>query len=806
MSFDSSRFTFNPWNDFSGVVMQQGRVQLDSDWNEWLAELTRRIRAGTLDTLGRAVYPATTPNAFLIQGATDSSGKATISIGVGRMYVDGLLVENHGLPAPQSGGWIPPAVAPAAAQPGWDDALVELVGQNAILYTQQPYYPALSAGFQPFPDSGGPYLIYLDVWQREVTFLEDPGLIEKAVAVDTTGRMQTVWQVRYAQVGATDTCSTLGKSINWHPAPSAGRLSTGVVQSSPAGVCCLTPNTGYTGTENQLYRVEIHKSGIPTAATFKWSRDNASVASPVTAIHPGTNTSLAATSVLTVPSLGRDHVLSFAGGNWIEIIDDYLELDRQPGELHKIDSVDSVGLTITLVTPVSASFPANANTDPARHTRIQRWDQSGKVFQSDGTTVATDLDVTGTGDIPVPAAGISLILENGVTVSFGLDPSGTQFNQGDFWTFAARTVDGTVENLVLAPPAGIHHHYARLAVLTLPITATNQPSDCRVEWPPAFAAESCCTMVVQVGDDIQKAIDSLDPKIGGCICLKAGVHAIPATLQIRDKQNIMFHGESIGAVVQGAPAEPLLNILGAGESIVSDLTIENISFRGTGRITPGLISLQGVNRCAFRHCTISATASDQIFPNLAFYVRECADIEISDCVVSGALGAIRAQLSHDLCFVSNQLAGPNVGGVSGGVIGIEVNASGLLRLQDNLLTDFSCGLLLQNFDSLVTNCSIERNTVQRQALNANLPSVLVLNGKLGATIQTKVFGIVAEVPGCRIAGNVIQSSDPGHGGIFASSAHTVFESNQIVSSVTPKDSSWGSLPSGSSFTSRRAEL
>ena len=30
MSFDSSRFTFNPWNDFLGVVMQQGRVQLDS--------------------------------------------------------------------------------------------------------------------------------------------------------------------------------------------------------------------------------------------------------------------------------------------------------------------------------------------------------------------------------------------------------------------------------------------------------------------------------------------------------------------------------------------------------------------------------------------------------------------------------------------------------------------------------------------------------------------------------------------------------------------------------------------------------
>ncbi len=61
MSFDTSRFTFDPWKDYPGVVMEQGRVQLDSDWNEWLAELSRRIQAGTLDILGRAAYPPTHP-------------------------------------------------------------------------------------------------------------------------------------------------------------------------------------------------------------------------------------------------------------------------------------------------------------------------------------------------------------------------------------------------------------------------------------------------------------------------------------------------------------------------------------------------------------------------------------------------------------------------------------------------------------------------------------------------------------------------------------------------------------------------
>src|SRR5215218_7281039 len=90
VSFDKSRFTFNPRKSYSGVVMQQGRVQIDADWNEWLAELTRRIQAGTLDILGRAAYPATTPHAFEIT-ASSSGGANTLTIGPGRMYVDGLL-------------------------------------------------------------------------------------------------------------------------------------------------------------------------------------------------------------------------------------------------------------------------------------------------------------------------------------------------------------------------------------------------------------------------------------------------------------------------------------------------------------------------------------------------------------------------------------------------------------------------------------------------------------------------------------------------------------------------------------------
>ncbi len=255
--------------------------------------------------------------------------------------------------------------------------------------------------------------------------------------------------------------------------------------------------------ENQFYRVEIHQgTQIGSGqATFKWSRDNGSVQTGVTAIKQVTNTAGNTASQLTVMSMGRDQILGFTKGNWIEITDDNRELNGLPGELHLIDSIDFAHKTITLDSLVSAtSFPlTSGQTNPNRHTRITRWDQAGKVLESDNTTVYWDLGAAGAkGDIPVPPAGTTLILENGVTVSFGLNPSGGTFHIGDFWTFAARTADGSVETLTNAYPRGVHHHYARLSVVTFPSTAP----DCRVPWPPPAGAgtECCCSITIQPTD------------------------------------------------------------------------------------------------------------------------------------------------------------------------------------------------------------------------------------------------------------------------------------------------------------------
>ncbi|WP_372742939.1 DUF6519 domain-containing protein, partial [Neptunomonas sp.] len=112
MTFDLSRIRFDARKDFLGVVMQQGRVQLDSDWNEWIAQLSRRLQAGTLDMFNGSVVPRITPEGFLIEAVGGA-----LSIGAGRIYVDGLLAENHG-------------GAPLA----WNPQLAELSGTAAIDY------------------------------------------------------------------------------------------------------------------------------------------------------------------------------------------------------------------------------------------------------------------------------------------------------------------------------------------------------------------------------------------------------------------------------------------------------------------------------------------------------------------------------------------------------------------------------------------------------------------------------------------------------------------------------------------------
>jgi len=146
--------------------------------------------------------------------------------------------------------------------------------------------------------------------------------------------------------------------------------------------------------------------------------------------------------------------------------------------------VNQTSSTIALQTAVSSALQCRLTGPTNYHARICRWDQSGKVYESDNTTVWVDLNgANSTGDIPVPPAGTTLVLENGITVSFGVNPASGSFNTGDYWDFAARTADGSVEQLNQAPAFGIKHHYCRLGVINFAASPW-KIQDCRQLFPP----------------------------------------------------------------------------------------------------------------------------------------------------------------------------------------------------------------------------------------------------------------------------------------------------------------------------------
>jgi hypothetical protein len=94
MKGDFTRDTFTPLKHFTRVLMQQGRVQLDADWNEQAAILLHHLQALASDVIGPRGGPG---DGFKIDVRKDPNGnvlKFDFLIKAGDYFVDGLLCEN----------------------------------------------------------------------------------------------------------------------------------------------------------------------------------------------------------------------------------------------------------------------------------------------------------------------------------------------------------------------------------------------------------------------------------------------------------------------------------------------------------------------------------------------------------------------------------------------------------------------------------------------------------------------------------------------------------------------------------------
>jgi hypothetical protein len=662
MGADLSRVRFDAHRDHAGVVLQQGRLLLDADFNELVDVLDRRIRAGIADLdspgpaagiAGVAVVPRTTPQGFAI---TLSGG--ALHIGRGRMYVDGLLAEHHGSGPAQ-----------------FDPILAEQHGQDPIAYTAQPYWPSPD----PLPTTGT-HLAYLDVWQREVTHVEAPDLVDPAIAVDTTARTQIAWQVRLHPLPATGVgCATADAAIpGWAAviAPSGARLTVGTVPVADTDdPCALPPAGGYRGLENQTYRVQVHTGGQPGTATFTWSRDNASVVEPVVEVLPGA-------TALRPASLGKDAVLGFADRDWVEILDDARELSGRPGEMRRIE-VDEAAGTLTFAPALPADLVMTPAQAAARHLRVRRWDQRGRVTSGTGALLA-DLDAPGaSGVITVPAsAATSVLLEHGIVVRFST--TGAAFRSGDHWEFVARAADASVEELHEAPPRGVHHHYARLAVVDFPGTVR----DCRTLWPPpAGTGErtgcSDCTVCVTPASHasgaltISAAVRRVVEAGGGTVCLAAGAyHLDEAGVVVEDAASVRIRGQGLRTV-----------LLAAGEGVVvrrsTYVTVRDLTVVSSGA-RPG-VTLEGTVRARVESVTVLSLGRRDLPAPAVLLSGVALFPAVIDCVLVAGTGIAAGEtlLTGGLDVARNVLlcatAGLDLSGQVVHLLGNRVAANTVLR-------------------------------------------------------------------------------------------------------------------------------
>jgi uncharacterized protein DUF6519 len=560
---DFTRDTFAPFKRFSRVLMQQGRVQLDADWNEQASILLHYIRTLAKDLIGPS---GASGNAFLLAAMKDTAGNALadFSIHRGDFYVDGVLCELDAesipvvpgatggnqvlLPSTQVGGTdlipLPTATSLSLyicifnpADPGSAPILVPIPfgfdghtlsvpslppGASAIwlslatTYLTQPDLPGASAADL----QNGPYLAYLDVWERHISCVEDDSVLEVALGgPDTASRHKVVSQVKLANQQFIDgipgqgTAADIKKWLNtaWprfvslKQPPNRGWL---LAQTSPQPVpstnpCVISPSAQYRGAENQLYRVEVHTGGSfdPAATekvpTFKWSREDGSVVFKVLKVTVSSG-SASPTTQIQLASLGRDTRLGLHVGDWVELVNNDYTLLNWAFPLLQVQSIVPATATVTLTGAVDSRLVPDA-TKPPKHPLLRRWDHK----QLDPATTNVQLIpadnaikiVESSGTPPAPW----IDLEDGVQVQFQPAPGapGTlnKYRTGDYWLIPARTAGGgevewptdTKGNPVAQSPHGITHHYAPLAVVNSDASGkiSTDPIDVRPVITPA---------------------------------------------------------------------------------------------------------------------------------------------------------------------------------------------------------------------------------------------------------------------------------------------------------------------------------
>lgn len=417
MKGDFSRSSFNATKHYCGVRLQQGRVQMDADWNEQVDILLHQsardlneLRGDTGAPKANAGFRVALHNTTTAAATGGALPPPDLRISKGQRYVAGLLCSN----------------------------------EADTTFTQQIDFPGAAQQREQLAGAEQ-YLVYLDVWQHHITGREDDDLPEVALdGLDTTTRIKTVAQVKFWPVPA-----DLPQSDPHSAAPSPllaafQAFQQGKQQSK--GQLKAEKLTQGAIQQNQLYRVEVH-SVENDQINFKWSRENGAVAYSILAIIAKPNSEQVDIKLKQVKAAQLD----LRNNDWVEICSNDGALNGQTGPLGRVVDVQPDLQLITIQPQAKLPESYFANSEKLTFV-LQRWDQG-----------ESQTGVVGT------KRGAPVVLENSIQITF----NGTgDYSVGDYWLIPARAnlnngIGGIIwpkENLS-KPPDGVRHHYAPLGLL-----------------------------------------------------------------------------------------------------------------------------------------------------------------------------------------------------------------------------------------------------------------------------------------------------------------------------------------------------
>lgn len=574
MKGDFTKWAFEPLDNFTGVLHQQGRVLLDEDWNASNAVSSYLRQMQGRDAIGSniAAVPAEAKDSFKVVQASTDGATVDITLNPGRVWVDGLLLQvSDTVPYTRAAAYLAPPIQDPQADPadiiaGTEDAVV------------------------------------LEVWEEAFNGFQDPpDLIEPALGgVDTTERVKLFHDLKLLRLAAGDECGNLADKLADDFA-AKGKLT--VVPSASSvivGDCPVDLGGGYTGSAHHLFRIEIADPDGAGHARFKWSRFNGGL------VGRGTYDPAAHTVTVT----GNNQMINHCGlpSFYLEALKEDPEGGRWTVEF-TADATLAADGTLTLVNDVGP-WPGDANGKGF----FRLWDKISLISAFP----------------PGLAAPNELVVGLGIRLEF--EPpaaNNANYTPGDYWTFPVRTsgtgeFDPATEWPSNAPPQGIHYHRVPLAILewdAAPPTAIDAPDeihDCRRIFQPLARLDSCCEYTVGDGmkstgdfDSIQDAIDEL-PAEGGRICVLPGEYH--ENIEIED-DNIVIHGCGPGSRLIAATNAPAVLIAGAAGVTLQGLAITAhddglgvLLEAGGGGEEPENIVLKDLTITAATRCAVEADA------------------------------------------------------------------------------------------------------------------------------------------------------------------------------------------------------